>query len=328
MSDDAPAYTFTDRGLIIVPGLGYEECERLWETTCAVHRQSMWALGDAASYSLKTLGESASQFISDYAPETVRVAMWVAERIDYGRRRATLSWSIHRELASLPAEEQDELLDQAEADGWRSSDMRAEVNRRKEAREAEARLQARYPSNGGPVDLDNPGADEPPSEIPSDAAGRDETTWGYDDTPEPDAAHVAQAHEPAGEFSPDIDELRACIDRVHSLAPALALDRAVRKNACELSIRVLRALGHPLPAHSAAPLLDVLQAVSLIPEEWLIGMKIEAGEHVFGGRKWSVVLRHASRPKGYAMSDGPHMPSVLIEAAIAAVISDIEAGAL
>lgn len=54
----------------------------------------------------------------------------MARAFETSRRRDTLLFTHNREVAALPPPEADELLDTAEAEGWSTRDLRAEVSRR------------------------------------------------------------------------------------------------------------------------------------------------------------------------------------------------------
>lgn len=57
----------------------------------------------------------------------MRAAQWVASRIENVRRRTSLPWSHHKEVAALEPEEQDRLLDQAELGEWSRHQLREAV---------------------------------------------------------------------------------------------------------------------------------------------------------------------------------------------------------
>ncbi|MGD9613776.1 MAG: hypothetical protein AB7H90_01115 [Alphaproteobacteria bacterium] len=172
LGSETSLYDFTAKGLIVLPGISWEDWTDLWHLTTRLHRTSLFYIGDAAVAGQTAFGEKFFQVAGDYAPETVRNAMWVCSRIEPHRRRPeTLSFSAHQAVASLAPEEQDELLAQAEAEGWRTAALRAEVQKRKEARG-----EARYAHNGGPPlgddasdDGEDEGGDTEPQEAPTEA---------------------------------------------------------------------------------------------------------------------------------------------------------------
>lgn len=96
----------------------------------------MWWVGDWARYGSR-FGDGYQQqmAVTGYSYSSVTNAVSVADRFDFYRRRENLSWSMHAEVASLAPDEQDELLDLAEAGELKGrKQLRAEVQRRKRTR--------------------------------------------------------------------------------------------------------------------------------------------------------------------------------------------------
>jgi hypothetical protein len=121
-------WEFTEVGLVVLPDISWDEWTALWGTVRGLHRKALFFLGDALVAGERAFGEQYAQVLTDeYAAETHRVAQWVCSRIEPARRRPNLSFSVHREVASLPAADQDRLLDQAETGGWHTKDMREAV---------------------------------------------------------------------------------------------------------------------------------------------------------------------------------------------------------
>ena len=103
----------------------------------SVSRSVMWWIGDWLRFGDGKWGETSAQAVSmtGRQEQTLLDAQWVASKfVDNSRRREELSWSHHREVASLPPAEADELLDLAEREGLSKRELRAEVSRRKAAR--------------------------------------------------------------------------------------------------------------------------------------------------------------------------------------------------
>src|SRR5262249_36589342 len=71
-----------------------------------------------------------------YDYQTLRDDAWVAGAIDLSRRRDNLSWSHHKEVASLPEDEQDAALDEAEREGLTRNQLRQRVQKRKQEQAA------------------------------------------------------------------------------------------------------------------------------------------------------------------------------------------------
>lgn len=88
----------------------------------AVH---FW-IGDALNYGEQKFGEMYTQAMEttgfDY--QTLADDKYVASKVPISRRRDQLSFSSHREVAALPPEKQEELLERAEQEGLHSKDLR------------------------------------------------------------------------------------------------------------------------------------------------------------------------------------------------------------
>lgn len=120
-------------GLELPLGLTYEQWETIGVQLQACAKSLMWWLGDWVRYGKSNYGERFAQAIdvSGKAMNTCQTALWVAEQFPELRRRNSLSWSHHREVAGR--DDAAELLDLAEMEDWSKRDLRAEVNRRKAA---------------------------------------------------------------------------------------------------------------------------------------------------------------------------------------------------
>lgn len=91
----------------------------------AVH----WWIGDWLNYGERKWGEDYAQAmdITGFTYATVTTDAWVAKSVKVSRRRETLFWSHHREVASLKPKEQDRWLKRAEEQGWSMRRLRGEI---------------------------------------------------------------------------------------------------------------------------------------------------------------------------------------------------------
>jgi N6-adenosine-specific RNA methylase IME4 len=123
----------TPTGLELPPDLTVEEWLEIGLKLQSVERSVMWWLGDWLRYGERKYGEMYSQALeeTDYSYQTLADAAWVAGKVEFSRRRENLPFSHHREVAPLPPEQQDEILDAAQREAWSRNAVRAEVNRRK-----------------------------------------------------------------------------------------------------------------------------------------------------------------------------------------------------
>lgn len=125
------------RGHVVVPRVGLRFPARLpFEAWVAVGRQlsavatsSAWCLGDWLAYGQDAYRNRYEKAVEgtglDY--QTLRNYVWVARRFELSRRRETLSFGHHAEVASLPEPEQDFWLRKAEELGWTTSRLRQQV---------------------------------------------------------------------------------------------------------------------------------------------------------------------------------------------------------
>lgn len=312
-------WEFGEIGLVVCPGLGWDEWVTLWGTVTTLHRRGLFFLGDAARLAERDLGEAYAQLMGDYASETVRVAKWVCERIEIPRRRAELSFSMHRLVAALSPAEQDDLLARAVEQKWHTADMKTAV---------EAQKRPRYPNNGAPDAAASPPDDEPEPEPAAEApAAPAEQRIESDATEEGSGSKVLPAAEETAVLPPKelAAALRQYIETVRTLAPDIANGTLNPGTAAAVSAQILAAIGHA-PRVGLGRYSDVLSitddAVDLIPDAWTV-FSIQAGEHVSGGRKWYVELRRAR--SGFALGSGPWLPAAVLEAAMAARLSDLGA---
>jgi hypothetical protein len=96
-----------------------------------------WWIGDwwaAGSHRYGERAKAAAEGLFGREFQTLMNAASVCRAFETSRRRETLSFAHHAEVASLPPEQADELLDRAERDGWNRSDLRAEAAARKPER--------------------------------------------------------------------------------------------------------------------------------------------------------------------------------------------------
>ena len=95
----------------------------------AIKEAVSWWRADWALYGESRYGERASQAMElGVAPQTLMNEMWVGARFHPSRRRESLSFAHHAEVAALEPEEADAMLDRAQAEGWSTRQLRAVRN--------------------------------------------------------------------------------------------------------------------------------------------------------------------------------------------------------
>lgn len=126
----------TETGLVFRPDTPIEVWGALMERLVRQEKRIQWAIGDAINFAEQAYdGHKYEQWVEQtgLSENTLSTMRWVAERIDPLRRRKDVGWSHHREVAALPADVQDRLLDRAEDKGLTRWDVRkaAQVEREK-----------------------------------------------------------------------------------------------------------------------------------------------------------------------------------------------------
>jgi hypothetical protein len=106
--------------LPLPPDLPYDRWATMLRALGLMDRAGRFWLGDALNYGERRYGERYSQALEDtgLAYQTLQNIAYVARRWEGYRRRETLPWSLHAEVASLPPEEQDVWLDLAASGNW------------------------------------------------------------------------------------------------------------------------------------------------------------------------------------------------------------------
>lgn len=109
----------------------FDEWRDLGVWLCTASKALNWHIGDWWAFGGHAYGERAkvaAEGIFGLAFQTLRNAGAVCRAIETSRRRDSLSFSHHAEVAALDPPDADALLDMAEAEGWSKSRLRAAVN--------------------------------------------------------------------------------------------------------------------------------------------------------------------------------------------------------
>jgi hypothetical protein len=90
---------------------------------------TLWWIGDWLNYGERAYGETYAQALeeTDYGIDMLQKAKWVASKIEPCKRLQHVPWAAHHEVASLPPEQRDELLAEAERDHLTVREVRARV---------------------------------------------------------------------------------------------------------------------------------------------------------------------------------------------------------
>lgn len=134
-SDDAERFALQGRvlttkvGLHITARLSFDEWTLAGRRLSGLVDSSCWWLGDWLVYGREQYSDRYQRGIEAVGLQyqTLRNYAWVARRFPKDRRHSALTFQHHSELASLPDEEQDQWLEQAEQRGWTTRQLRLAV---------------------------------------------------------------------------------------------------------------------------------------------------------------------------------------------------------
>lgn len=128
----------TETSYALPDGLNIGQWLAVGETLQRMERSVMWWLGDWWRYGKRNYGDMAEQASKDHVKDitghtygVVTNAATVAKTFEVSRRRENLPFSYHQEVASLPAEDAESLLDEVEQTGMKRADLRDKVKERK-----------------------------------------------------------------------------------------------------------------------------------------------------------------------------------------------------
>ena len=119
----------TPQGLQIAQGVPFESWAAMGHKIAGLSNACAWCLGDWLIYGETAFGQRYKMALAttrlDY--QTLRNYAWVARRFDMSRRRDTISFQHHAELAALPEPDQELWLSRAERARWSRNELRKRV---------------------------------------------------------------------------------------------------------------------------------------------------------------------------------------------------------
>lgn len=148
------AFTLDRTGLVVSGAPAFDEWERVGAFLQQVEGAVSWWVGDWLNYGETAYGERYTQAVevTGLSYQTLADYAWVARKVDVSRRKESLAFSLHKEVASLPPADQSAVLEDAEAQGWSVYQTRHAVRQRRDGR-AGAELPERYVLDDIPPDL-------------------------------------------------------------------------------------------------------------------------------------------------------------------------------
>ncbi|MER7111549.1 LmbU family transcriptional regulator [Streptomyces sp. NPDC000229] len=131
--------------LHLPPAIPLDEWQDIGKKISGAAESSAWWLGDWLIYGRSAYPDryrhAVEETLLDY--QTLRNYAWVARRYVPRRRRPTLSFQHHAELAGLPEDEQEFWLDRAERLNWSKSFLRSRVRAARQGEEGTAAVESR-----------------------------------------------------------------------------------------------------------------------------------------------------------------------------------------
>jgi N6-adenosine-specific RNA methylase IME4 len=118
-------------GLTLDPNTPYEQWENIGEQLNQIEGAIQWWIGDWLNFGERKYGEMYAQAVSESEVSTWQNYKYTSNAVESARRRELLSWSHHREVASLPPDEQEYWLEKAETEGMTRNELRHAIKRKK-----------------------------------------------------------------------------------------------------------------------------------------------------------------------------------------------------
>ena len=116
-------------GLAFPADLTFEAWQQAGLRVAGIANSSAWYLGDWLVYGQERYRDRYRKAV-DFAGldhQTLRNYAWVARKVEYSRRRKSLSFQHHAEVAPLPPAEQSRWLGLAEQNNWSRNELRQAV---------------------------------------------------------------------------------------------------------------------------------------------------------------------------------------------------------
>lgn len=115
--EDLPG-RLSEIGYTLPPAITWERWLQVGATVQRIHKMSNWLVADWYLFGEQAWGEDAAAATNDYldrGDESLRQAVWVAERFPLEKRQPKLSWTHHRIAAGVEAPLRYKLLEAAAA---------------------------------------------------------------------------------------------------------------------------------------------------------------------------------------------------------------------
>lgn len=127
--DARPGAQAQRSGLLLPGRLSFDVWRQIGSQIFLAANSCAWWVGDWLAYGENSFGDRYEQAITDTALDyqTLRNYVWVAKKFTMSRRRDSLSFGHHAEVAALTDAEQDEWLTRAERFTWSRNELRRRI---------------------------------------------------------------------------------------------------------------------------------------------------------------------------------------------------------
>jgi hypothetical protein len=142
-----PHFCLTPVGLEVHGAPSYERWDDYGLVLWGLGQAATWAVGDWIEYGEARYGEkyAAAQALTLRAPEALMKLSYVSRRFPISRRRKAVGWSLHADVAALPPDEADALLEAVEREGLTRVELRERLRARRELEGPEVRVSLQVP---------------------------------------------------------------------------------------------------------------------------------------------------------------------------------------
>ena len=116
----------TETSLELPEGLAINDYIEAGSKIHSLHKSTSWLLADLLSYGESHYNDQFSQVVEEwgYRPETLRNALYVANKWPKHRRRKELTFAHHQTLSSVDPEIADKMLEIAAVNGYSVAELR------------------------------------------------------------------------------------------------------------------------------------------------------------------------------------------------------------
>jgi hypothetical protein len=130
--------------LSIADGIGFNEWKEIGDKLFRMVDSSQWWIGDWLNYGERYRRDYTEAMAAiDLKFGALRGYAYVASKVESATRVAQLSWTHHRVVAPLPADQQREWLDEAQAQGWSKRDLEQAIAESRDPKQLQPTLSIR-----------------------------------------------------------------------------------------------------------------------------------------------------------------------------------------